>query len=226
MREMKKAMTLKLIPSRNKKNYYKIYLEDEFLGSLPQKLIPAEYFLQASSTIADDAWQPSVSNDFIKFVKEWVHNNALSLLLDYLAKMERTTNDCKIYLRRWDVPEEVISSAIEQAKQKKWVSNERYAELYVEEAALAGRSPLDAKHKLLRKKVSSDVIDKVINNAYDRETKETIIKELIEKLMSRYAELHPSKQFEKIATALYRKGFEYGDYEELLRGRIKTSLLF
>jgi len=206
-------MTLKLIPSRNKKNYYKVYIEDEFLGSLPQKLIPPDYFLQTET---------EASSEFINFTREWVYNNAQSTLLDYLAKMERTVNDCKNYLKKWDVPESIIASAVEQAKQKKWVSDERYAELYIEEAVLTERSPLDAKHKLLQKKVPSEIIDKAINKAFDKETKESIVENLIEKLLSRYADLKPNVQFEKIATALYRKGFEYSDYERLLYSKIKN----
>jgi len=207
-------MILKLTPSRNKKNFYRIYIEDEFLGAIPQKLIPPDYFLQTETEISDE---------FICYVKDWVRDNASAILLGYLSKMERTVNDCKVYLRKWDVPESVIALAIEEAKSKKWVSDERYADLYTEDAILFERSPLDTKHKLLQKKIAPEIVNRIISKSFNNETKEEIIGNLIEKMLPRYAGLNPDKQFEKIATALYRKGFEYNDYEELLHSKISDK---
>ena len=237
-KELPITMTLTLKPSRNKKNQYKIYLDDEFLGCLPQKLIPAEYFLTPSplgegrgevvvarhALLSDaiETKQSSSDNDtFISFIREHVLKQAQKAILDYLAKAERTSHDCKIYLKRQDIPDNVISFVIDEAKSKQWLSDERYAELYTEDAIMMQRSPLNTKHKLLQKRIPANIIDKAIKKHYDKEKKDEIIEELIDKLLAKHAGLKPDKQFEKIATALYNKGFEYGDYEALLHKKTR-----
>jgi len=110
-------MTLTLTASRNKKNYYKIYIDDEFLGCLPQKLIPAEYFLQ--TTIPLSKGDRGEDAHFITFTKEHTLNYAQSTLLNYLAKAERTVYDCKIILRKHEIPDKVIETVIKDAISKK-----------------------------------------------------------------------------------------------------------
>jgi SOS response regulatory protein OraA/RecX len=202
---------MKLVSSR-KKNLYKIYHNDEFLGCVPQKLIPAEYFLQTDIPVPDD---------FIQGIKDWVYKNACEKLLDYLAKMERTVYDCKIYLKKLGIPDSVIAPVVKEAEDKKWVSDKRYAELYTEDAISMGRSPLDIKHKLKQKRISPAIINKAVDKLFNQETQDELIEGLIDKMLANTASLSPRKQFEKIATALYRKGFQYQDYEGILSKKIR-----
>ena len=204
---------MRLIPARNKKGHFNIYKEDEFLGRVPQKLVPAESFLCLDNFCSDE---------FESVVKKWVFNNAQNRLLNYLAKAERTIFDCKNYLRRWGIPEAVMMTAINEAKNKKWVCDERYAEMYVQDCLLTGKSPTEAKYALLQKEIFPEIVNDVIDKVFSKETKNDLLDNLIEKLLPRYAELKPEKQFEKIATTLYRKGFEYGEYESRLREKIKS----
>ena len=220
-KELPITMTLTLKPSRNKKNQYKIYLDDEFLGCMPQKLIPAEYFLYCHCEEFTTKQSSSTDDSFVSYIREHVLQHAQKALLDYLAKAERTTHDCKIYLKRQDIPDNVISVVINEAKSKKWLSDERYAELYTEDAIMMQRSPLDIKHKLLQKRIAPNIIDKALQNHFDKDKKDEIIEGLIDKLLPRYVALKPEKRFEKIATALYNKGFEYGDYEALLHKKTR-----
>jgi len=83
------------------------------------------------------------------------------------------------------------------------------------------RSPLDIKHKLLQKKIDIEIINNIIQETFCIDKKKEIIETLIDKLLVKYTDLKPTQRFEKIATALYRKGFEYGDYEEILNRKVR-----
>ena len=204
-------MTMKITHSTNKKGYYKIYIDDELIGSLPKKFIPAEYFVETEET------QSLQFAEFIEFTKNWTYKNATEKLLQLLAKMEKSVYECEMFLKKWDVPKNIIKKVIEEAKQRKWVCDKRYATLYAEEAKLCQKSPIETKYKLLQKKIPIDIIEQTIANIFAEENIHEIIKNHINKLLSRYADIPQNKKFEKIATALYRKGFEYSDYEEILK---------
>ena len=210
-------MTLTLTPAKNKKNYYKLYADDEFLGCLHQKLIPAEYFLQNYSLL-----DPDVAS-FVAFVRSLILETASINLLDYLAKMERTIYDCQIYLKRKDFPEKAINTVIKDAIDKKWLSDERYTELYATEAILCGRSILDVKYKLQQKKIKPHIINTIVDKIFNPAVQTEIISELIDKLIEKYADVSPHKRYEKIATALYRKGFQYHEYEEILKQKMDSG---
>lgn len=205
---------MKLIPSKNKKKFFKIFIEEEFIGSIPEKLLPPEYFI-----LSDD----ECPEEFIKMVKRWVYDNGKNNLLDYLSKMERTVFDSKNYLRKWDVPENIINIIVQEAQDKKWLSDERFARFYTEEAIICGRSPLDVKFKLAQKKINQDIIHRVVDELFTSETKTELIENYIEKLIKRYTGLEKNKIFEKIATTLYRKGFQYNDYEMILQKKINEN---
>ena len=202
---------MKLIPSKNKKKFFKIFIGEEFIGSIPEKLLPPEYFI-----LSDD----ECPEEFVKMVREWVYENGKNNLLDYLSKMERTVFDSKNYLRKWDVPENIINVIVQEAQDKKWLSDERFARFYAEEAIICGRSPLDVKFKLTQKKINQDIINRVVDELFTSETKIELIENYIEKLIKRYTDLEKNKIFEKIATTLYRKGFQYSDYEIILQKKI------
>jgi SOS response regulatory protein OraA/RecX len=218
-------------------------VDDEFLGCLPQKLIPAEYFLQqrssgdapviARSLLAsltkqstlhtseeDGGEELHTPHSTLHTLRDYVYKNAQAHLLDYLAKMEHCTFDCRNFLKKLEVPDKVINAVLKEAEDKKWLSDSRYAELYTEDAILCGRSPLDIKHKLRQKRIDPAIIDKTIEKLFNQETQNDLLNDLIEKMLSKYSELPPQKQFEKIATALYRKGFQYQDYEAILQRRL------
>ena len=159
----------------------------------------------------------------MEILEDLIYKNAISKLVEYLAKSERTEADCVAYLKRQKIPEDVIKKAVSEAKHRNWLSDERYTDLYTENAIICGRSPLEVRHKLIQKRINTETIDKAINRFFTPETTEKLIENQIELLLKRNSDLPPSKQFEKIATALYRKGFQYSDYEDILRKKLAAD---
>jgi len=224
-------MKLTLIPSKTKKNFFKIFRDDEFLGAVPKKLIPADFFLSSFQEHDITHNNPSPNNmergeikdnnpeitQFCNTIKEWVIKKANELLLNYLAKMEHTVFDCRNYMKKCGIPKATIDMVINDAIARKWLSDERYADLYAEESVFLKRSPLDVKFKLRQKKIDPIIVNRIINKHFDNDTKREIIIEHINKMMDIHTNLTPQKRFEKIATTLYRKGFQYSDYDDILR---------
>ena len=202
-------------PSRNKKNFYQIYFDDKLIGCVPKSLVPAEYFIENEIILSDE---------YIQSIQQWVEKDASNKLLEYLSKMERTVYDCKIYLKRHDVPDEIISKVIEEAVDKNWLSDKRYAEYYIEDSIRNNKSPLEIKYKLIQKKVNREIIDELLENVYDKDIQNNVLDSLIDNLISKYKKSNSGNLFNKIATALYRKGYHYHDYEDILRKKLKLVL--
>ena len=201
-------------PSIRKKKYYKIYKDDEFLGSIPERFVPAEYFINP---------EKEISEDFLIFVQEWVYKNAQDKLLDYLSKIEKPVYDCRLFLKRHEMPDDVISVVIKEAEERNWVSDKRYAEMYISDSIYCGRSSLEIKHNLLLKKIDVVLIDNLLKEGYNEDTQNEVLENLISSLLKRYENIEKGKLFEKIATTLYRKGFKYNEYEDILRKRIVSG---
>jgi len=145
---------------------------------------------------------------------------ARNKLLNYLAKAERTVYDCKILLKKHKYPDDIIEQVISEAIEQNWLSDKRYAKLYAENASLSMMSPLSVKHKLFSKKIDSALVTEAVNTAFDPESVKDILETMIDKLLKINQGLTGQKLYQKIATTLYRKGFEYEMYEEMLKRKV------
>jgi len=206
---------IRLIATRANKFFFKVYFDEELLGGVPSSALRKLGLTAAEGTIdcAD-------SSAVVDLVREWVLENARNRLLGYLAKAERTCYDCRMFLRKSFVPEAVIDAVIAEAEEQQWVSDERYAGLYAEDAFMNRMSPLDAKYKLRLKKIDPLLINKAVKKTYDVEGLGGMIEDLIDVLIERNVGLTGQKLYQKVATALYRKGFEYEAYEEMLKRKV------
>ena len=221
------------IATSKKSKHVKIYLEEEFIGSIPEKLLPQELYLNSSmpdSSECNNEFYSSFNNqeheaEFIDFLNEWVKDNAKKSLLDYVAKAERTSYDCKLFLKRKDIPKAIIEDVIEEFKKKNWISDLRYCQFFTQDNILFGKSPADIKNKLFRKHIDITIIEQVINELYTTESRAEIISELAEKLLNKYLQTETNKKtlFEKIAVTMYRKGFTYEDFSDVLYKKIGSA---
>ena len=200
--------------SKKKKNYYQIFYNDTFLGTVPKSFLPPEFFVDHKIECTEE---------YINSIKEWVYKNGLAKLLEYLSKMEKSVSECYQFLKRHDIPDSTITALLKDAQSRNWVSDARYSSLFVQEAILNGKSFLDIKHKLVQKKIDIKIIEKALNEQYTSQTKSDILRKQIDTLIQRYSNVDPDKLYEKVATALYRKGFQYSEYEDILHNVIDDT---
>jgi regulatory protein len=219
---------MKIRRSTNKSFLFKVYVDDEFIGGISKNiliksgifLVDKLEFFEQDSKIYEIEIEDKIDDETLNLLKEWVIVHAETKLIEYLSKMERTEYDCDVMLRKNEVPRNVITDLIKKAKDNKWLSNKRFAELFAEDSVMNEYRPMDVKTRLLKKRIDDKIIEETIDKIYNKDTLNDILKGTIEKLLKNNATLPPQKIFEKVATALYRKGFEYAEYESILKKKI------
>jgi SOS response regulatory protein OraA/RecX len=226
---------IKILPLKNKQGFVKVYYvmtelnssshfsDDEFLGVVSEHFFSTYGHINSDTSALELYDTHSIDlSDLIEIIQTEVLEKTKSRLLDYVAKSERTIYDCQIFLQKWSTPTDIINSIIEYAITNKWLSDERYAMFYAEDALVSSMSPLNVKYKLIQKKIASDIIERVLNSVFNAENVNDMIEKQLEILLLRYADKPKRDKYEKIATALYRKGFAYSDYEEMLKRALEN----
>jgi len=221
---------IKILPLKNKKGFVKVYYvvtefnssplfsDDEYFGVVSEHFFSSYGHVNAESHELELYDTHSISlSEIVEYIQMEVFEKSKSRLLDYVAKSERAKYDCELFLKKWETPTEVLDSVIEYAIANKWLSDERYAVFYAEDALLCSMSPMNVKYKLIQKKISSDIVERVVKSVFNEENVNDLLDQQLEILLKRYGDLPKNKKYEKVATALYRKGFAYSDYEEKLK---------
>lgn len=201
------------IPS-NKKTLREIWTEAECLGVIPAKLLPFSMKMSESYEM-NEAELHSLLDEARLFAKD--------KLLNYLAMAEKTTYDCVEFLKRYHIPEKQIEEVISFAQKHKYLSDERYTELYIQECMLYCKSQEEIKYKLKLKRISSEIIYKKLKELYGDEEEENILNDLIDRLLMQYSGAEPKQLYDKCATSLYRKGFKYNEFCGLLSKKLRNN---
>jgi len=207
---------VRLISTSHKHSFYRVYSDDQFLGG-----VSVRFLLSLGLHIPPNE-REIILDDFtdsrlLVAITDRVSQTAREKLLDYLSKAEHTVYDCKKLLKRHHIPDSIVSEVISEAIEQNWLSDERYTRLYAQNATLNLMSPLDVKYKLMQKKIDKSLVKDVVNETFDTENIKDILQTLIDKMIENNRDLPPKKLYTKIATYLHRKGFEYSQYEDLLR---------
>ncbi|MCB5250920.1 MAG: RecX family transcriptional regulator [Candidatus Cloacimonadales bacterium] len=208
----------------NKKNYLReIKTEEGSIGVLPMKSLP--FSLHLKSTFTDQlVFEKEIEDNYLEVLRQSCISFARNKLLDYLAKSEKTKYDCIVFLRRYQIPEFMIRDLVKWAEEQKYLSDERYAEMYIQEAMLSYKSANEIRFKLKQKRVDSVIIEKLLLNIYNREAELELLEQYIEQMLNHEKEVNPKKLFERCATKLYRKGFKYDSFSRALAEKIDKKL--
>jgi SOS response regulatory protein OraA/RecX len=227
---------IKIHHLKNKQGFVKVFYvvtegnssphfsDDEYIGVVSEHFFSSYGQINKETNELElyDTTNISLS-ELVENLQTEVYEKTIARLLDYVAKSERAAYDCEIYLKKWETPQTVINLAIEYATSHKWVSDERYAMFYAEDALFGSMSPMNVKYKLIQKKIAPDIVERVISSVFDSENLSDLLDQQLEILLKRYSNLPKRSKYEKIATALYRKGFPYNDYEEKLKRLLENS---
>ena len=118
---------MKILRSTNKQFLYKIYNDDDdFLGGVPKQLIIKSGVLPVDDLTFFDkqcrTYQLEIESEdteiFFADVAEWVRENATTRLLEYLSTAERTQFDCRLFLKKNEVPLEIIENLLKKVLSK------------------------------------------------------------------------------------------------------------
>lgn len=204
----------------NKKYLREIGTDDLSIGVLPLSNLPFSF----RGTEDEPVFEKEISEGYFEELKHACLSFAKNKLLDYLAKSEKTKYDCTVLLKRYQIPDNLIKDLINWAEEQKYLSDERYAEMYIQEAMLNCKSKAETAYKLKQKRIDSSIINKKIAELYSIEARDELLDSLIDQLL-RHENMSDKKAvFEKCATKLYRKGFHYDDFRTLLYKKINNLL--
>ena len=134
---------------------------------------------------------------------------------DVVLKRARTESQLRDKLKRNMYPEDVISQAIAYVKSFVYINDEAYIENFIQ-SKRETKSRKEIYALLLGKGVSSEQIDLVFEQCYEKSTEQEAISRLIRKknvdiLYASEQELH------KLYGYLARKGFQYDDIRQVIQ---------
>lgn len=153
--------------------------------------------------------EPLVNEELFTEILAEIRKYAWNKLLDHLAARERTTRECKVFLRKLLLNPIIADELIMNAENKGYVDNHRYAEMLVHSQAEKGKSRIEIRMKLKAAGIDSDVITEVLQEHFSIEMEKQILKDTARKALDRFRKHPPRERFQKCMEYLVRKGFSY-----------------
>ncbi len=145
---------------------------------------------------------------------EIVGKRAIKRAMHLLEKMDRTEQQLRKKLLEGGYPNELVEEAIAYVKSYHYIDDERYARTFIrlnQDRRSIGRMKMD----LFAKGISSDTIDRAINEEYET-LPETLIQKLIEK-KNFDPDTATRQETAKMYQYLFRKGFSRDEIMHVLK---------
>lgn len=197
-------------------NVEDIFNEEDWklIGVLPTKKA-AEYGNQHQFFELTDNQIEQLENDILHYANE--------KLLNYLATRERSLSECKEYLKRLPLNANFADTLISKSVDYNYINDSRFTELLVESQISRNKSRLEAKHALIKKGVSSDIIEIVLDRHYTQETTNNIIDYHLKKAFRKYSDTSSYKDYHKCIAYLVKKGFKYDDFADKVKAHYRRE---
>jgi SOS response regulatory protein OraA/RecX len=176
-----------------------IELDKEVWGTLPMRVLLPFLGCEQSGEISDDRRE-----ELLELVFE--HHRAG--LFDYLAKSEHSEWQCKLFLKRKLLHRYLIDRLIDEAKDKNFLSNDRYAEILIRSLAEMGKSRRYIISKLQVQRIPSTLYEPYLLDYLQRDDSLARLETEVKNILLRCSNLPFIKRKEKVFTTLYRKGWE------------------
>ncbi len=194
---------------RVNKAKYNIYLDGEYAFSLYQKEIDQYHLKEGMELI------PEIYNEIRE---EIIFFRAKQKALSLLKFMDRTKQQLHRKLRDAGYPEDIVERAIAYVDSFGYLSDERYASIYIRERKHR-KSKLALKAELSHKGVPKETIEQVFEMEYQEEAEDDpeviAIKKAIAKKNSNPGSLSWDEK-QKLISSLYHRGFEIDKINQVL----------
>lgn len=193
-------MTLRISP----KNRFTAIIELDSVcrGTLPKKALPANYPELFTGEIS-----AAEGEELLSLLRE----RAFNLLLDWLAQAERSTLQCRNFLKRKLYHSTIIEDAIARCQEFKYVDDTRFAGVLIRSYVARRASKRAIIAKLREQRVPSSIWEPLMTELYGKEETSENLGELMQKYCVTHRDLPRPKLKEKVFTYLFRKGFELTD---------------
>ena len=139
-------------------------------------------------------------------------SNAYNMVLKLISTRYKTQKEIYVYLQEKGYLPVVIFYVINKLNEYHFIDDEKYAESYVAHK-IQKDGGLKIKQELLKKGVSEDIIDRVLEK---QSGQEDVIKTLAEKYMKNKEDT--KENYIKLFRYLQNKGFEYEQIKSAIKG--------
>ncbi|WP_026665985.1 regulatory protein RecX [Butyrivibrio sp. FC2001] len=186
-----------IVPFDNKRS--KIYIDGEFAFILYRGEI-RDYKIKTGEEISSPV--------FDEITGVVIPKRAKLRAMNLLQKRDYTEHKLREKLKEGCYPPEVIDEAVEYLKSYRYLDDERYADEYIR-YHMELRSRNRIKQDLLQKGISSDIIERLMDEAYEENTSDPELELCIKLLKKKHYDKDNTTYEEKrkIMALLYRKGF-------------------
>lgn len=185
---------------------YKVFLDDQFAFVLYKGEL-ARYGIKEGADISEETREQVLSEVIIKRAKL----RAMHLLED----MDRTESGLRDKLKQGLYPETVIETALAYVKSFGYIDDGRYARKFVE-SRKASKSKREIYAQLLKKGVSSDLIELAFEECFESGGETDAINQLIRKKRVNLSQA-TEEELHKLYGYLSRKGFRYEDIRQVVQ---------
>ena len=185
---------------------YKVFLEEQFAFVLYKGEL-SRYKIQEGTEL---------SQETVKEIrKEVLEKRAKLRAMHLLEHMDRTEAELRNKLKRDLYPEDIIETAMQYVKSFGYIGDLSYAKRFVE-SRQHSKSKLEIKMSLLRKEISREIIQNVLEEYYSDQDESAAIWKLLEK--KRFTpETATEAEKQKMYGYLLRKGFRYEDVRQVIQ---------
>ncbi len=190
-----------------------VFANDEIWGILPKKIL--HFFSLNSQT------QIELNNKKWRELQQEIEKFAWDKLLNFLSYQERSVGECKNYLERLPLETNLIEKLAQKAISFNYVDDSRFAVLFVESLIGKNKNVLEIKNKLFEKQIKEKIICETIEKVYSKEKQDEILTINVKKALLRYSKFPDEEKIEKTLTYLTRRGFSYWEVKDKLEEEIE-----
>jgi len=190
----------KIEQQKKNKKRYNIYINHQYAFSVHEDLLVSQRLLKGKELDEEQIKE-------LLFEEE--ENKAWQKALRYLNVKPRTEAEIKKYLQHSGFEEETISLIVPKLKERQFLNDQKYAEIYVEDRLkFKPRGKRLLEHELKRKGIKEQDIQKSIEDLDETKEYELAV-QLIKKRLNQYLGLDWSTLQRRLGGYLMRKGFTY-----------------
>ncbi len=196
---------MKIKTRKKSKTISIISYDNENWGILSDKI------LQTILGNFNDKISPEIGEKLLSEIEKFTWNK----FLDFLSYRERSRGECEVFLStKLFLRKNIQSKFIEEVISRKFLNDERFAEIYVDELLRKGKSRREIIQKLFQKRISENIINQLLFEKFTPQKRDEIIQQNIEKAKQKYARFSEEEKREKILNYLCRRGFLYAEIRE------------
>ncbi|HPM04474.1 MAG TPA: RecX family transcriptional regulator [Candidatus Cloacimonas sp.] len=195
-------MHLHLTKTSERDRHTLLILDNLPRGVLPDRILLAFFSYPYSGEI--DAHQAAELLSILE-------NQARQQLLKYLAEREHSSLQCREYLKRKSYPDDLVNRLIIEFTDRKYIDDERFAQLLIYSLIERGKSKSHIIQKLKENELPASVWETILASSFDPVQNSENLYEQVLKLRLRYGELPEYKQKDKVFASLMRKGYDLDD---------------